>query len=172
MPQPSDSSYIAVTRHRRPYSTAGRPPNVDVFPQSWVTMERREWDEDIPVQRYEALVAPLLEEGEWDAAESAVVSPSGNSSSAAAHCAAERRRREDGWTDLALEALLDPTGMPFPTNTNATNNTTTNTQGSSSQNHHHHQQNNNNHHATPTGRGTATTPGASGSRMDGQTTPS
>jgi hypothetical protein len=55
-------------------------------------------DDNIQVSQHEAVVAPLLEEGELDA-DAIVVSPTGNSS-AAANNASERRRREEGWNDL------------------------------------------------------------------------
>jgi hypothetical protein len=101
MPQHSDSNYAAVTRHRRPFSTAGRPPALDIVDDEWAadTLE----DDTLEVAQYEAAVAPLLEEGELDA-DAIVVSPSGNSS-AAANNASERRRREEGWNDLGLDGI-------------------------------------------------------------------
>jgi len=101
MPQPSDSDYAAVTRHRRPFSTAGRPPNLDAVDDSWAR-DRLE-DDNLEISRHEAAVAPLMEEGELDA-DAIVVSPTGNSS-AAASSASERRRREEGWNDLGLDQL-------------------------------------------------------------------
>lgn len=103
MPRPpSDSNYAAVTRHRRPFSTAGRPPVLEIFDDEWAkdTLEQ----DDLALSAHEAAVAPLLEEGELDA-DAIVVSPTGNSS-AAANTASERRRREEGWNDLGLEQLL------------------------------------------------------------------
>lgn len=99
MPQPSDSHYAAVSRHRRPYSTAGRPPVLDLVDDEWASDKLP--DDDVAVAKYEAAVAPLLEEGELDS-DAIVVSPTGNSSTVANN-ATERRRREEGWTDLGLD---------------------------------------------------------------------
>ena len=99
MPEASDSNYAAVTRHRRPVSTAGRPPVLDLVDDDWAADKLS--DDEVEVGRHEAAVAPLLEEGELDA--DAIVSPAGNSS--AALNSSERRRREEGWSDLALEQL-------------------------------------------------------------------
>jgi hypothetical protein len=101
MPQHSDSSFSAITRHRTPYSTAGRPPSIDIVDDEWATDKLP--DDDVDVSRHEAAVAPLMEEGELDA-DAIVVSPSGNSSAAAKN-AAERRRRAEGWNDLGLDEL-------------------------------------------------------------------
>jgi len=124
MPLSSDSSYTAVTRHRR--TPNGRPvfmideeedDAVNIFlhppPQSLP-------HDDIPVD--EAAVAPLLEEGELDA-DAIVVSPTGNSAQAA-HSAGERRRREEGWTDFGLDAVtIEPVEavntMPVENGSNA-----------------------------------------------------
>jgi hypothetical protein len=97
----SDSSYVAATRHRRPYSTSGRPPVLEIVDDAWASDKLS--DDEVEVARHEAAVAPLLEEGELDA-DAIVVSPTGNSASAANN-AAERRRREEGWTDLGLDQL-------------------------------------------------------------------
>ncbi|CAB9517346.1 expressed unknown protein [Seminavis robusta] len=99
MPEASDSNYAAATRLRRPFSTAGRPPALEVVDDEWAADKLS--DDEVEVGRHEAAVAPLLEEGELDA--DAIVSPAGNSSSAVT--AAERRRREEGWSDLSLESL-------------------------------------------------------------------
>jgi hypothetical protein len=103
MPQPSDSNYAAVTRHRRPFSTAGRPPVLDIVDDEWASEKLP--DDDVDVRRHEAAVAPLLEEGELDA-DAIVVSPTGNSS-IAANNASERRRREEGWNELGLDQLAE-----------------------------------------------------------------
>lgn len=97
----SDSNYVATTRHRRPYSTSGRPPVLEIVDDAWAADKLS--DDEVDVARHEAAVAPLLEEGELDA-DAIVVSPTGNSASAANN-AAERRRREEGWTDLGLDQL-------------------------------------------------------------------
>lgn len=104
MPRGSDSSYVAVTRHRRPFSTAGRPPALELVDDEWA--EDTLADDTVEIADYEAAVAPLLEEGELDA-DAIVVSPTGNSS-AAANSASDRRRREEGWNDLGLDQLLEP----------------------------------------------------------------
>jgi hypothetical protein len=77
---PSDSNYAAVTRHRRPLSTAGRPPVLEIVDDDWAADKLS--DDEVEVGRHEATVAPLLEEGELDA-DAIVVSPTGNSASAA-----------------------------------------------------------------------------------------
>ena len=77
---PSDSNYAAVTRHRRPLSTAGRPHVLDIVDDEWAADKLS--DDEVEVGRHEAAVAPLLEEGELDA-DAIVVSPTGNSASAA-----------------------------------------------------------------------------------------
>ena len=111
MPEASDSNYAAVTRHRRPVSTAGRPPALEIVDDDWAADKLS--DDEVEVGRHEAAVAPLLEEGELDA--DAIVSPAGNSS--AALNSSERRRREEGWSDLALEQL-DATNNSLPANRN------------------------------------------------------
>ena len=111
MSQASDSNYAAATRHLRHRRLAvqlaavtkedhkGGEEEGEIW-SSFGAVEQLE-DDDIPVERHEAVVAPLLEEGELDA-DAIVVSPTGNSS-AAANNASERRRREEGWSDLGLE---------------------------------------------------------------------
>mmetsp|Transcript_22590 Transcript_22590/g.62821 ORF Transcript_22590/g.62821 Transcript_22590/m.62821 type:complete len:133 (-) Transcript_22590:2154-2552(-) len=103
----SDSNYAAVTRFRRPYSTAA-PVYLD--DPRWRSQKLE--DDDIDVQRLESVVAPLLEEGELDA-DAIVVTPAGNSS-AAATSAAERRRREERWNDIGLDQLLLQQHQPAP----------------------------------------------------------
>ena len=56
-------------------------------------------DDDIPVSRHEAVVAPLLEEGELDA-DAIVVSPTA--------VAANNGRRDEGWADLGLDQWFTP----------------------------------------------------------------
>jgi Apc13p protein len=100
----SDSSYVAVTQHRRPFSTTGRPPVLELVDDAWAADSLS--DDEIETSRQELTLAPLLEEDEMDA--DTVVVTTGNSASAA-NSAAERRRREEGWTDLALDQFLEPT---------------------------------------------------------------
>lgn len=76
-----------------------------LFSSTWMLSDRLE-DDDIPVARHEAVVAPLLEEGEFDA-DAIVVSPAGNSS-IAANNAKERSRREERWGDLGLDHFTVP----------------------------------------------------------------
>jgi hypothetical protein len=95
----SDSNYAAATHHRRPFSTAGRPPALT--DDDWANDKLE--DDIMEISQFEAAVAPLLEEGELDA-DAIVVSPTGNSS-AAANTATERRRREEGWNDLGLDQV-------------------------------------------------------------------
>ena len=85
----SDSNYVAVTRHRRPFSTCSksnlgeggaRPPVLEIVDDEWAADKLS--DDEVEVGKHEAAVAPLLEEGELDA-DAIVVSPTGNSASAA-----------------------------------------------------------------------------------------
>ena len=95
---PSDSNYSSVARYtRQPLSKAARP----VVDQAWASDKLS--DDEVEINRHEAAIAPLLEEGELDA-DAIVVSPTGNSASAA-NSAAERRRREEGWNDLGLDQI-------------------------------------------------------------------
>ena len=77
---PSDSNYAAVTRHRCPLATSGRPSVLELVDDEWA--QDKLSDDEVEVGRHEAAVAPLLEEGELDA-DAIVVSPTGNSASAA-----------------------------------------------------------------------------------------
>lgn len=102
MPLPSDSNFRSVMRTRRPLANPGRPPAIAaVLAHDWGKEELP--NDDVDVSRHEALVAPLLEEGELDS-DSMVVSPTGNSSATAVG-ARERRRREEGWNDMGLDQL-------------------------------------------------------------------
>lgn len=98
----SDSNYAAATRHKRPLSTAGRPPALDVVDDAWAADTLSDDEIEVSAQR-EADLAQLLEtEGELD---DAVVVAAGQNGSAA-NGAAERRRREEGrWADLGLDNL-------------------------------------------------------------------
>jgi hypothetical protein len=76
---PSDSNYSAVSRHtRRPQSKTKNA--LDVVDDAWAADKLS--DDEVEISRHEAVVAPLLEEGELDA-DAIVVSPTGNSASAA-----------------------------------------------------------------------------------------
>ena len=99
----SDSNYAAATRHKRPLSTAGRPPALDVVDDAWAADTLSDDEIEVSPQR-EADLAQLLEtEGELD--DVAVVVAAGQSGSAT-NGAAERRRREEGrWNDLGLDNL-------------------------------------------------------------------
>ena len=93
----SDSSYVAVTRHRKAYSAAGRSPVLDVVDDEWAADKLS--DDEIDAERQEAALEPLLEEGDLDVDAVVVVASSSNNMNAV-----ERRRREDGrWNDLALD---------------------------------------------------------------------
>ena len=104
----SDSSYAAVTRHRRPLSTSGRPRSLDLVDDAWASETLS--DDEIDVNRQEnEVLAPLLEEegGELDM-DTIVVpsssqnhhyatsSASGNGGSGVILGAVERRRKEEG----------------------------------------------------------------------------
>jgi Apc13p protein len=93
----SDSSYIAVTNHRKPFDTSGRPPVLELIDDDWAADVLEE--EDLPTKPYEV---PLMEDDDLDG-EQAVVT-TGTSSSAVTNLA-ERRRREEGWNDLGLDQL-------------------------------------------------------------------
>ena len=88
MPQPSDSSYAAVTRLRRPFGN-GRPLGVS---ERWDDLQ----DDEIVVDV--TTVLPLEEDDE-DA------SPAGNST-AVANNLLDRRRREENWSDLGLDRMI------------------------------------------------------------------
>ena len=84
----SDSNYAAVTRHRRPMSTAARPFVLELVDDEWAADTLS--DDEVDVARQELMVAPLLEDGDLEA-DAIVVSPAGNSGSAASNgetCAA------------------------------------------------------------------------------------
>lgn len=115
MPEASDSNYAAVTRYRKPMSTAARPSVLEIVDDDWARDKLS--DDEVEVGRHEAAVAPLLEEGELDA-DAIVVSPTtGNSSSATNP--SERRRREEGWTELGLDQL-DGNNATVQANRNST----------------------------------------------------
>jgi len=123
MPEASDSSYAAVTRHQRLNNmnnkVAGRPSALEIVDDDWAADKLS--DDEVEIGRHELAVAPLLEEGELDA--DAIVSPAGNSSTALS--SSERRRREEGWNDLALEQLgrtTNPISATVPTTTNRNSN--------------------------------------------------
>lgn len=98
----SDSSYAALTRHRRPLSTAGRPPALDVIDDIWASDTLS--DDEIDVERHEAVIAPMLEEGDLDV-DAVVVSVSTGQS------AADRKRKEEGrWNDLAMDYFENGNG--------------------------------------------------------------
>ena len=119
MPEASDSNYAAATRHRRPMSTAGRPPVLELIDDDWA--QDKLDDDEVDVARAEAALAPMMEEGELDS--DAIVSPAGNSSLAVNSSMMRRLRREENWNDLGLEQLLDPNAMMTSgTNNNNTSN--------------------------------------------------
>jgi len=99
----SDSSYVAVTQHRRPFSTTGRPPVLELVDDAWAADKLS--DDEIDTGRQEYALQSLLEDDDMDSEN--VVSTTANSATAANN-AAERRRREEGWTDLGLDQFLDP----------------------------------------------------------------
>lgn len=118
MPEASDSNYAAATRHRRPMSTAGRPPVLELIDDDWAKDKLD--DDEVEVGRAEASLAPMMDEGELDS--DAIVSPAGNSSMAVN--SSMRRRREEIWNDLGLDQL-DPSAMVSGGANGATNNNRT-----------------------------------------------
>jgi Apc13p protein len=119
----SDSSYIAVTRHRRPFSTAGRPPALELVDDDFAADKLS--DDEIDTSRHEV---PLMDDGEMDAS-AAVVST--GTSVTATNKATERRRREQGWNDLGLDQLDDRHVTTQPRTTSAP---TSNIQATAAQN--------------------------------------
>ena len=119
----SDSSYIAVTRHRRPFSTAGRPPALELVDDDFAADKLS--DDEIDTSRHEV---PLMDDGEMDAS-TAVVST--GTSVTATNKATERRRREQGWNDLGLDQLDDRHVTTQPRTTSAP---TSNIQATAAQN--------------------------------------
>jgi hypothetical protein len=113
-----------------------RPSNIDIITDDWVLYESCSLpDDDIPVARYEMLIAPLLDDGDlFDGSttnhhvsaatttasatshsnndphhhhyyNTVVLSATTGNSTIAAQTAQERRRREEGWNDLGLESF-------------------------------------------------------------------
>jgi hypothetical protein len=77
----SDSSYAAVSRFtRQPFSKAASHVTLDMVDEDWAADTLS--DDEVETSRPEAVVAPLLEEGELDS-DAIVVSPTGNSALAA-----------------------------------------------------------------------------------------
>mmetsp|Transcript_16875 Transcript_16875/g.25529 ORF Transcript_16875/g.25529 Transcript_16875/m.25529 type:complete len:116 (+) Transcript_16875:51-398(+) len=107
----SDSSYIAVTNHRRPFDTSGRPPVLELIDDEWAADVLEE--EDLPTKAYEI---PLFEEDDLDG-EPAVVT-TGTSSSAVTNLE-ERRKRDEGWNDLGLDQLDQRTETIHTSNTHS-----------------------------------------------------
>lgn len=98
----SDSNYVAVTQHRRPFSTTGRPPVLELVDDKWASDTLS--DDEIETGRQEYALQSLLEDDDLDSEN--IVSTTANSATAANN-AAERRRREEGWTDLGLDQFLN-----------------------------------------------------------------
>lgn len=116
----SDSNYVAVTQHRRPFSTTGRPPLLDLVDDAWAADKLS--DDEIDTGRQEYTLQSLLEDDDMDSEN--IVSTTANSATAAT-AANERRRREEGWTDLGLDQFLEPTPtVPVPPTPTAESNTT------------------------------------------------
>lgn len=87
----SDSNYVAVTQHRRPFSTSGRPPVLELVDDAWAADTLSE--DEIETGRQEYALQSLLEDDDIDSEN--IVSTTANSATAANN-AAERRRREEG----------------------------------------------------------------------------
>ena len=95
----SDSSYAKATRHRKPYSTAGRPPVLEIVDDNWAADTLG--DDDVNCEIHEAAIASFLDEGDLDV-DSVVVST--GHSNPGTNNTAERRKREEGrWNDLGLD---------------------------------------------------------------------
>ncbi len=118
----SDSSYSASTRHRRPYSTSGRPPTLEIVDDDWAgdTLS----DDDVVVDAHEAAIATFLDEGDLDV--DAVVVSTGHSGPGTSNSAAERRKREEGrWVDLGLDHFDGSSNMGLGLAGNILNNLNT-----------------------------------------------
>ena len=95
----SDSSYAAATRHRQPYSTAGRPKALEIVDDDWEADTLS--DDDVNCEMHEAAIASFLNDGDLDV--DPVVISTGHSAPTS-NDAAERRKREEGrWSDLGLD---------------------------------------------------------------------
>lgn len=121
MPQPTDSNYIAVSRHRRPFSTAGRPPILEIVDDAWAC-ETVLPDDDLIIARHEAASSNLLlfaeDEVDGDHTSVPVVTPSTNNApgggsggsnggGGGGNSFVDRRRREEIWNDLGLDQLIN-----------------------------------------------------------------
>ena len=117
----SDSNYALTTRHRKPYSTSGRPPTLEIVDDEWAAHTLS--DDDLDLEQQEAVLAPFLDEGDLDV-DAIVVStvhsgsagPSSGGGAAATSggggggAGSDRgnRFRRDGfgrWADLGLDYL-------------------------------------------------------------------
>lgn len=100
----SDSSSVTINKLRRVYPGTGRPSNIDIIDDAWVSDKLS--DDEVEVERSEAAIAPLLEdEGELDD----TVVTTANSGSAASGALERRRKVEGRWNDLGLD-LFDNGG--------------------------------------------------------------
>ncbi len=123
----SDSSYAAATRHKKPYSTTGRPYNLEIIDDTWASDTLT--DDEVNCDAQEAAIASyFLDEGDFLDVDAVVVSISagrysgggghgGHSGHSGGHGgggtanAMERRRREEGrWNDLALDMFNSMNG--------------------------------------------------------------
>jgi hypothetical protein len=98
----SDSCFSAYTRHRRPYSTSGRSPELDLVDDAWASASLS--DDDVEVHRHELTIAPILDEGDLDI--DAVVVSNGQMGSAFTSAMERRRKDETKWSELALDIFL------------------------------------------------------------------
>lgn len=97
----SDSNYAAATRHRKPNSTAGRPPSLAIVDDDWANDCLT--DDEIDCNEQENKIQPLLGDLDVDA----VLVSTGHSDTAEND--KDRRRREEGrWTDLGLDRFDNP----------------------------------------------------------------
>ena len=103
----SDSSYSAATRHRQPYSTAGRLPTLEIVDDEWAADTLS--DDDLNCDIHEAAIASFLEEGDLDV-DTVVVSAIGHSDPSS-NGLSERRKREEGrWNDMGLDNFNTSSG--------------------------------------------------------------
>lgn len=101
----SDSKNVLVNKLRRQYPGTGRPSNLEIIDDAWVSDTLS--DDEVEVEKSEAAIAPLLEdEGEMDDA----VVTTANSGSAAMGTLERRRKEEGRWNNLGLD-LFDVTSQ-------------------------------------------------------------
>lgn len=96
----SDSNYTAATRHRKPNSTAGRPPSLKIVDDEWAADHLS--DDEVDCHQHEASIQPLLGDIDVDA----IVVSTGHTESTQNDA---DRKKTDRWNDLGLDRFDTPT---------------------------------------------------------------